>query len=214
MEIFLDTAEIEEIDLFRDFIDGVTTNPSLMARSKFDNCDELIKAICGMVSGPVSVEVLSDDSDMMLEEGKRLSAIHGNVCVKLPCTLGGLRVCRQLSKIGIMTNLTLCFSSTQALLAAQCGATYVSPFIGRLDDVGHDGIGLVKEILEIYDACGYRTKVLSASVRNISHVIQSARLGAGAITMPAKILQQCFLHPLTDAGLETFRKDWNNRRTN
>jgi transaldolase len=211
MEIFLDTAEIEEISQFRDFIDGVTTNPTIMARSKFDSPDELIGEICRMVSGPVSVEVLSDDPDAMLKEGKHLSAIHSNVCVKLPCTLNGLGVCKQLSKIGIMTNLTLCFSPTQALLAAKCGATYVSPFIGRLDDIGHDGMGLVEEILEIYDACGYKTKVLSASVRNISHVVQSAQLGVGAITMPAKILQQCFLHPLTDAGLETFRNDWNKR---
>ncbi|MDR1467574.1 MAG: fructose-6-phosphate aldolase [Oscillospiraceae bacterium] len=209
MEIFLDTAKIDEINIMSDFINGVTTNPSLIAQSKIDNYDELIEEICRMVSGPVSVEVLSNDADAMLEEGNHLSTIHSNVCVKLPCTFDGLKVCKQLSKVGIMTNLTLCFSSMQALLAAKCGATYISPFIGRLDDIGHDGIGLVEEILEIYDACGYKTKVLSASVRNISHVVQSARLGVGAITMPAKILQQCFLHPLTDAGLEIFQNDWN-----
>jgi transaldolase len=211
MEIFLDTAEIDEINLFRDFIDGVTTNPSIMARTKFDNQDDLIGEICHMVSGPVSVEVLSNDPDEMLQEGKRLASLHSNVCVKLPCTLDGFAVCRQLSKVGIMTNLTLCFSPTQALLAARCGATYVSPFIGRLEDIGHDGIGLVEEILDIYDACNYKTKVLSASVRSVSHVVQSAQLGTGAITVPAKILQQCFQHPLTDAGLEIFRNDWNKR---
>jgi transaldolase len=212
MEIFLDTADLDEIALYKDFIDGVTTNPSIISKIGTDNFEARVKEICRLVSGPVSAEVASEKYDDMLEEGRRLAKIYSNVCVKLPCTFDGLRVCKTLSSEGISTNLTLCFSPTQALLAAKCGATYVSPFIGRLDDVGHDGILLIEEILDIFETHGYETRVLAASVRNIQHVIQSATLGAGAITLPPQILKQCFDHPLTTKGLEIFAKDWKKRK--
>jgi transaldolase len=212
MEIFLDTAELDEIILLRDFIDGVTTNPSIMSKCKADDHQALVRDICNIVSGPVSVEVMSDKFDDMLKEGKKLSKIHRNVCVKLPCTFDGLRACKVLSSSGALTNLTLCFSPTQAILAAKCGASYVSPFIGRLDDIGQDGIGLVEEIIQIYEACQYETQVLAASVRSVSHVVQVASIGAGAITLPPKILQQCFQHPLTTTGLEIFAADWKKRK--
>jgi transaldolase len=154
------------------------------------------------------VEVISEKYDDMLAESKKIAKIRNNICVKLPCTFDGLRVCRNLSSEGISTNVTLCFSPTQALLAAKCGATYVSPFIGRLDDVGHDGISLVEQLVDIFDMHGYETKVLAASVRSLQHVIQSAMLGVGAITLPPQILKQCFDHPLTIKGLEIFAKDW------
>ncbi|MDR0968539.1 MAG: fructose-6-phosphate aldolase [Holosporaceae bacterium] len=212
MEIFLDTADIDDIELYKDFIDGVTTNPSLAAKSGAKDFEGLIKKICKTVSGPVSAEVVSETYDGMLAEGKRLAKIHSAVCVKLPCTFDGLRVCKALSADGISTNLTLCFSPTQGLLAAKCGATYVSPFIGRLDDIGHDGMALIEELVDVFDVHGYETKVLAASVRNLQHVIQSAMIGAGAITMPPKILAQCFDHPLTTKGLEIFAKDWKGRK--
>jgi transaldolase len=207
MELFLDAAELDEITRYKDFIDGVTTNPSIMSKYKLSEHDSLIKEICKVVAGPVSVEVISQKYDDMVREGQKISKICANVCVKLPCTLDGLRACRALSIKGIPTNLTLCFSSAQALLAAKCGATYVSPFIGRLDDNGYDGTLLVEEIVEIFYAQGYETKVLAASVRNLQHVIQSALVGASAITMPPMILKQCFQHHLTTLGLERFAED-------
>lgn len=211
MEIFLDTANIDDVELLRDFIDGVTTNPSLVAKSGCDNYVDLIKEICGLVSGPVSVEVLARKHDDMLAEAKQLSKIHSNVCIKLPCTFDGLRACRNLSSDGLPTNMTLCFSSTQAVLAAKCGATYVSPFIGRLEDNGHDGLGLLDEIISIYDVQGYQTRVLAASVRSRHHLVQAAMLGAGAVTVSSQIFHQCFDHPLTAKGLEIFEKDWKNK---
>ncbi|MDR2780940.1 MAG: fructose-6-phosphate aldolase [Holosporaceae bacterium] len=208
MEIFLDTADLSEIRLYADFIDGVTTNPSIIAKRNASDFDELIKDICQTVAGLVSVEVISEIYDEMLEEGEQFAKIHSNVCVKLPCTFDGLRACKSLSLNGIATNLTLCFSSAQALLAAKCGATYVSPFVGRLDDIGQSGISLIEEIVNIFCVHGYETKVLVASVRNLQHVIQAAALGANAITVPSTILKQCFEHPLTTRGLEIFEKDW------
>jgi transaldolase len=207
MKIFLDTADLRDVSLYVDFIDGVTTNPSIMSHYKSEEHKNIIHKICAMTSGHVSVEVESETFSDMLQEGKNLSAIHGNICVKLPCTYDGLRVCKALSSAGIATNLTLCFSAAQAILAAKCGATYVSPFVGRLEDVGHDGMSLVEEIIEIYDSNSFETEVLVASVRSLQHVIQAAMLGVGAITMPTKILQSCFMHPLTDVGLKIFAKD-------
>ncbi len=212
MEIFLDTAEIEDIRKYRDFIDGVTTNPSLMSKRGGDNPLDVIREICDTIDGPISAEVLSNTYKDMLKEGKALAAVHSNVCVKLPCTVDGLKVCKALSSEGISTNLTLCFSPTQALIAAKCGATYVSPFIGRLDDIGQDGTELIENIVDIYEVNGYETKVLAASVRGVQHVVQAAILGADAITLPTKILKQCFEHPLTTAGLEKFASDWENRK--
>jgi transaldolase len=208
MEIFLDTINLDEVNLYMDFIDGITTNPSMIAKYGHLDYQASIKSICQLVSGPVSVEVMSEKYDDMLKESKQIAKIHSNICVKLPCTPDGLRVCKKLSSDGISTNLTLCFSSMQALLAAKCGATYVSPFVGRLDDVGHSGISLVEEIIDIFDAHGYETRVLVASIRNLQHVIQAAMLGANAITLPPQILKQCFNHPLTTKGLEIFEKDW------
>lgn len=212
MEFFLDTANIEEIKEYKDFIDGVTTNPTLMSKHANDNQNDIIREICSIVNGPISAEVLSTDYNEMLMEGKELAKIHDNVCVKLPCTIDGLKACKSLSCQGIATNLTLCFSPTQAILAAKCGATYISPFIGRIDDVGQDGMELISTIIEIYEASGFETKVLAASVRGIQHVVQAATLGVDAITMPPKLLKQCFMHPLTSAGLEQFNADWNNRK--
>jgi transaldolase len=208
MEFFLDTADLGEIKFYGDFIDGVTTNPSIIARSNTSDFKSLIREICQLTSGPVSVEVTSEKYQDMLREGGQFSKIHNNICVKLPCTFDGLRACRKLSADGIATNLTLCFSSAQALLAAKCGATYVSPFVGRLDDIGHDGMAVVEEIIGIFQVYGYETKVLVASVRNLQHLIQAAMLGADAVTAPPSILKQCFDHPLTAKGLEIFKKDW------
>ncbi|MDR0632268.1 MAG: fructose-6-phosphate aldolase [Holosporaceae bacterium] len=212
MEIFLDTANPDDVTFYADFIDGVTTNPSLIAKSDCNDINALIKKICQSISGPVSVEVISEKYENMLTEGEKIAKIHSNVCVKLPCTFDGLRVCKKLSTNGIPTNMTLCFSPSQALLAAKCGATYVSPFVGRLDDIGHDGISLVEEIIDIYKASMYETRVLVSSIRNLQHVVQAAMLGADAITISPQILKQCFDHPLTSRGLEIFAKDWKKKK--
>lgn len=213
MEIFLDTADVNEIKTYVDFIDGVTTNPSILAKNENVDKRSLIKEICKTVSGPVSVEVVSEKYEEMLAEGKKISKISSNVCVKLPCTFDGLRVCEKLSYEGISTNLTLCFSPTQALIAAKCGATYVSPFVGRMDDIGHNGMSLIEEIIDIFDGYNYETKVLVASVRHLQHLIQAAKLGAGAITVPPKILKQCFDHPMTESGLKIFAEDWKKLKS-
>lgn len=212
MEIFLDTADISAIQRYKDFVDGVTTNPSIISKYREKSVDGIASEISKLVSGPVSVEVISSDFDGMLSEGESLSKIHSNICVKLPCTFDGLKACESLSKKGISTNLTLCFSVPQAIMAAKCGATYVSPFIGRIDDIGQDGIGLISDIVEVYNIHGFETKVLSASVRNINHFIQAAMAGTDAITVPEKVLEQCFAHPLTDIGLDKFMKDWNKSK--
>ncbi len=212
MEIFLDTADIDAIEKYKDFVDGITTNPSILSKKKNNDIKDIILKICQLIDGPVSVEVISCDFDGMVKEGEKLAQIHSNVCVKLPCTLDGLKACKSLSQKGIPTNLTLCFSVPQAVMAAKCGATYVSPFIGRIDDLGQDGINLIEDIVEIYNIYGFETKVLSASVRHINHFIQAAMAGTDAVTIPEKVLDQIFVHPLTDIGLKKFMSDWNRSK--
>ncbi len=212
MEVFLDTADVDTIEKYKDFVDGVTTNPSILSKQKSENVCDIALKISKLVNGPVSIEVISNDFEGMVKEGDSLSKIHQNICVKLPCTMDGLRACKSLTKKGISTNLTLCFSVPQAIMAAKCGATYISPFIGRIDDIGQDGINLISDIVEIYNVYGFETKVLSASVRNINHFIQAAMAGTDAITVPEKVLDQCFVHPLTDIGLNKFMKDWNKSK--
>lgn len=210
MKFFVDTADIEEIrDLAATgLLDGVTTNPSLVAKSGKSFLD-LIAEICAVVDGPVSAEVTATDEQTMLEEGRKLSKIADNIAVKLPLTPDGLKVCRALSTDGIMVNVTLCFSAGQALLAAKAGATFISPFVGRLDDIGHDGMQLIGEILEIYSSYeAIQTEVLAASIRSTAHVIQAARMGADVATMPPGVIRQLYKHPLTDKGLEQFLADW------
>jgi transaldolase len=211
MKFFVDTADVAEIRELAatGLLDGVTTNPSLVAktgRSFF----EVIEEICATVEGPVSAEVTATTYDRMLAEGRRLAELAPNVCVKLPLIWDGLKACRTLTEEGIQVNVTLCFTSAQALLAAKAGATFVSPFIGRLDDIGQDGMQLIGDIVEIFG--NYRdrlsTEVLVASVRGPGHVIEAARLGADVATMPAKVLHQLVQHPLTDKGLAAFLKDW------
>jgi len=210
MKFFVDTADLAEI---RDMagagmVDGVTTNPSLIARSGRPLL-EAIADICALVDGPVSAEVTATDHDTMLAEGRRLAAIAPNVAVKVPLTVDGLRTCRALADEGVTVNVTLCFSPQQALLAARAGAGFISPFVGRLDDLGQDGIGLVRDICEIYRAYdNIGTEVLAASVRGPLHVVEAARVGAHAATVPPQILRQLYRHPLTDAGLEAFLADW------
>lgn len=210
MKFFIDTAEIAEIKELNSYglIDGVTTNPTLIAKSgrKFQ---EVIAEICQEVKGPVSAEVAATDYAGMVREGDILSKIAKNVCIKLPLTLDGLKACRYFSNKSIQTNVTLCFSAAQAILVAKAGATFVSPFVGRLDDIGQDGLNLIGEICEIYaNYQDFKTEVLVASVRNPVHIIESAKLGAHVVTIPAKIIKQLVQHPLTDKGLETFVKDW------
>jgi transaldolase len=211
MQFFIDTADVAEIRelALTGMVDGVTTNPSLVAKTGRDFTTVLAE-ICELVPGPVSAEVTAVDTDGMLAEGRRLARVAGNVCVKLPLTWDGLRACRALTDDGIKTNVTLCFSAAQALLAAKAGATYISPFVGRLDDVGQDGMGLIAEIVEIYRAypATIRTQVLVASVRGPQHVIQAARLGADVATLPPAVLRGLAQHPLTDKGLAAFLKDW------
>jgi transaldolase len=210
MKFFVDTAEISEIKELNAYglIDGVTTNPTLIAKSgrKFQ---EVIAEICAEVSGPVSAEVASVDYASMVREGEILSKIAKNVCIKLPLTMDGIKACRYFSNKGIQTNVTLCFSPAQAILVAKAGATFVSPFVGRLDDIGQDGLNLIGEICEIYDNYeNFKTQVLVASVRNPIHIVESAKLGAHVATIPAKVIKQLAQHPLTDKGIETFIKDW------
>lgn len=211
MLIFLDSANLDEIRqaTLDGIIDGITTNPSLMAKSK-ENITDLISQICAYVPGDVSVEVVSTDYDSMLIEAELLSKIADNIVIKLPVTLDGIKLCRELSRKGVKTNLTLCFTTNQALLAAKAGATYISPFIGRLDDIGDNGLTLIKDIRQIYDNYAFKTKILAASVRTMLHVKQSAIIGADAVTMNLKLLKQLCGHPLTDQGLEIFSNDWTN----
>lgn len=210
MKFFLDTANIEDVKplLEMGIVDGITTNPSLIAASgrKFT---DVIAEMCDLVSGPVSAEVVAVDFDSMLKEGRFLADIAPNVAVKVPLTLDGLRVCKILTDEGTMVNVTLCFSAGQALLAAKAGATFISPFVGRLDDIGHVGMQLVEEICLIYDNYpDLETEVLAASIRSPLHVIEAAQAGAHVATIPPKIIPQLLKHPLTDSGLATFVKDW------
>lgn len=211
MKIFLDTADISEIRRAADagLIDGVTTNPSLMAQVAGDgDPKDLFLEICNTVDGPVSAEVVGLDKDTMVSEGKRLAALHDNIVVKLPLIEEGLRACRALTAEGIRTNVTLCFSAPQALLAAKAGATYVSPFVGRLDDIAHDGMELIGQIRQVYDNYGIETEILAASIRHPMHMVQSMLLGADCGTLPPKVLYQLLKHPLTDKGLDAFLADW------
>ena len=209
MKIFLDSADISEIEahIASGFVDGVTTNPSLIAKSG-RNILETIAQICEMVNGPVSAEVAATDFETMLKEGRKLAALAPNVTVKVPLTEAGLRTCRALREAGTQVNVTLCFTAGQALLAAKAGATFISPFVGRLDDIGHDGMGLIEEICTIYDQYDMPTEVLVASVRSTQHVVDAAMLGADVVTLPPKILTSLYKHPLTDKGLAAFISDW------
>lgn len=210
MKIFIDTAEIEEIKLLNSYglIDGVTTNPTLIAKSG-RNFFEVAKEICDLVDGPVSLEVIANDFQGMIDEGNKLAEIGKNAVIKLPMTLEGLRACRYFSNKNIAVNLTLCFSASQAILAAKAGAAFVSPFVGRLDDIGQDGLGLIAEICQIYQNYpSFNTQILVASIRNPIHIVAAAKMGADVVTVSAKILNQLIEHPLTDKGLEIFNKDW------
>lgn len=211
MKLFLDTADINEItDLNKTgMVDGITTNPSLIAKSG-RNIIQTIEEICEIVSGPVSAEVTATDYDGMMREGARLAEIASNVTVKLPLTVDGLRACASLSEDNIMVNVTLCFSTAQALLAAKAGASFISPFVGRLDDIGADGMNLISEIAEIYANYDYSTEILVASVRGVQHVVDAALIGADVATIPPKIMSQMYKHPLTDKGLADFLSDWES----
>lgn len=211
MKFFVDTADLKEIKTLAEtgLLDGVTTNPSLVAKSGHSNFVSLIKEICAIVEGPVSAEVASTDYEQMLAEGLYLAKIAKNVAVKVPLTPAGLKVCKHLSGQGTMVNVTLCFSAAQAILAAKAGATFVSPFVGRLDDIGQDGMGLIDEICTIYSAYPqFQTEVLVASVRSPQHVVTAAKMGAHVATIPPAVIHQLFGHPLTDKGLAQFVTDW------
>ncbi|GBC60177.1 fructose-6-phosphate aldolase [Desulfonema ishimotonii] len=212
MKFFIDTANIDEIReaLSMGMVDGVTTNPSLVAREGRD-FEEIIRDICEIVDGPISAEVISVEAEGMVEEARRLAAIHKNIVVKIPMTVDGLKAVRILNGEDIKTNVTLVFSPLQALMAAKAGATYVSPFIGRLDDLSQDGLVLVEQIVDIYANYGYETEVIVASVRNPLHVLESARMGADIATIPFNVLARLAAHPMTDKGLQAFLNDWNNR---
>jgi len=210
MKFFIDTADTDEIrDLSATgLVDGVTTNPSLIAKSGRDFA-EVVKEICAIVDGPVSAEVTATEAGAMVEEGRKLAAIADNVTIKVPLTMEGLKACRTLSQAGTMVNVTLCFSANQALLAAKAGATFISPFIGRLDDLGEDGMDLIRDIRRIYDNYdSLSTEILAASIRSDEHVKQSALAGADVATVPPQVLRDLVKHPLTDKGLAAFLADW------
>jgi transaldolase len=212
MKFFIDTADVPTIRELAatGLVDGVTTNPSLVAKTGRKFID-VVKEICAVVPGPVSAEVAATDHETMLAEGRRLARIAPNVVVKVPLTPDGLKTCKALSDAGTPVNVTLCFSAAQAILAAKAGAAYISPFVGRLDDVGSDGMQLIAEICEIYDQyAAFGTEVLVASVRHPIHVIQAAKLGADVATLPPAVLRQMFAHPLTDKGLAAFVADWKS----
>jgi transaldolase len=209
MKFFIDTANLDDIKKYYDWgiVDGVTTNPSLVAKEGVSLKDRTIE-ICKVVDGPVSAEVVATDHKGMMKEALEYSQWHKNVVIKLPLIPEGLKTCKVLTQQGIKTNVTLCFSASQALLAAKAGATYVSPFIGRLDDISQDGMELIAEIREIYDNYDYQTQILVASIRHPRHVVDAARIGGDVATIPPKVLDQLVKHPLTDSGLEKFLADW------
>ncbi|NLW23225.1 MAG: fructose-6-phosphate aldolase [Tissierellia bacterium] len=209
MELFIDTANIDEIKEINQWgvIRGVTTNPSLIAKEGRDFV-EVIEEIASIVDGPISAEVISLDRDGMIEEARNLSNIHPNIVIKIPMTAEGLKAVKVLSKEGIKTNVTLVFSPKQALLAARAGATYVSPFIGRLDDIGNTGMDIIEDIVQIFDIHGIDTKIIAASIRHPIHVVEAAKAGAHIATIPYKVFLQMAKHPLTDIGIERFLKDW------
>jgi transaldolase len=209
MKFFVDTADTAEIKSLAasGLLDGVTTNPSLVAKTG-KRFTDLIEEICGIVPGPVSAEVAATDYDGMMREASVLRKIARNVTIKVPLTPSGLQACRSLSNDGTSVNVTLCFSAAQALLAAKAGATFISPFVGRLDDIGKSGIGLIADIMQIYQAYKFKTEVLVASVRNVDHIEQAAKLGAHVATVPPNVLRAMFDHPLTEKGLAAFLADW------
>ena len=209
MKFFVDTADVDAIAELNDlgFVDGVTTNPSLIMKSGRDIL-EVTKEICAMVDGPVSAEVVAMEYDDMIKEGRKLAKIAENIAVKVPLTWDGLKTCKTLSSEGTMVNVTLCFSANQALLAAKAGATFISPFIGRLDDINIDGLELIEDIRIIYDNFDFETEILAASIRTVNHISDCAKIGADVITAPPNVLQNLAKHPLTDKGLDAFMKDW------
>ncbi|MDF1717278.1 MAG: fructose-6-phosphate aldolase [Antarcticimicrobium sp.] len=209
MRFFVDTAEIDAIAELNDLgmVDGVTTNPSLIMKSGRDIL-EVTKEICDLVDGPVSAEVVAMEADAMIAEGRKLAEIAENIAVKVPLTWDGLKACKVLSGEGHMVNVTLCFSANQALLAAKAGATFISPFIGRLDDINIDGMELIADIRTIYDNYGFDTQILAASIRTVNHVTEAARIGADVMTAPPAVIKAMANHPLTDKGLDAFMKDW------
>lgn len=211
MKFFIDTADLEEIEEANNLgvLDGVTTNPSLCAKIGVADFEGHIAKICDMVEGDVSAEVVSTAYDDIMPEARNLAAIADNVVVKVPLIKDGIKAIKALSDEGIRTNCTLCFSATQALIAAKAGATYISPFIGRLDDISEDGMQLIADVVQIYDNYGFETEVLAASIRHPMHVLESARMGADVATMPLKVIDQLLHHPLTDSGLERFLADWD-----
>jgi transaldolase len=209
MKLFIDSGNLKEIEALvpLGIIDGITTNPSLLAKESGDY-REILKKICNIVKGPTSAEVVATDYEGMLREGRELAAIDPHIVVKVPFTKDGVRACKTLSSEGKKVNVTLCFSPTQALIAAKVGATFVSPFVGRLDDIATSGMNLIGEIVEIFDNYDFATEVLVASTRNPLHIVEAARMGADICTCPAALIDQMFKHPLTDIGLEKFLKDW------
>ncbi|MGB0606911.1 MAG: fructose-6-phosphate aldolase [Paracoccaceae bacterium] len=208
MKFFVDSAEIDQIAELNDLgmVDGVTTNPSLIMKSGRDII-EVTKEICSIVSGPVSAEVTATEAEKMIAEGRKLSKIADNIAIKVPLTWDGLKACKVLSGEGNMVNVTLCFSANQALLAAKAGATFISPFIGRLDDINIDGMDLIEDIRVIYDNYGFETQILAASIRTVNHVLESARIGADVMTAPPAVIKSLANHPLTDKGLAAFLAD-------
>ncbi len=213
MKFFLDSADLEEIKKASKLgiISGVTTNPSLMAKNSRP-VSEIIREICSLIDGPISAEVISTDYENMVEEGKKLAKIHPNVVIKIPLTIDGIRACKTFTDSDIRTNVTLVFSANQALLAAMAGATYVSPFIGRLDDIGSSGMHLIEEIRAIYDNYAFTTEILAASVRHAEHVRDAAMVGADVATLPLSIIEGLYNHPLTTKGLEKFLQDFSNAK--
>ncbi len=215
MKFFADTADVNEIRELAatGLLDGVTTNPSLVAKSGRD-FQEVIAEICSIVEGPVSAETTALDADTMVEQGRKLAKIAGNVAVKVPLTFEGLKACRTLSQGGTMVNVTLCFSANQALLAAKAGASFISPFIGRLDDIHLDGMEVIREIRQIYDNYDFDTEVLAASIRTVNHVKEAALIGADVVTAPPAVLKSLVKHPLTDKGIDSFLADWKKTGQN
>ena len=209
MKFFVDTADIKQIEelIPTGFVNGITTNPSLIAKQG-TNLSETIKSICSIVDGPVSAEVTATDHEIMLKEGQYLASLAKNVAVKVPLTIDGLKTCKKLREQGTMVNVTLCFSAAQALLAAKAGASFISPFVGRLDDIGEKGMELIEDIVIMYENYGFETEVLVASVRTKQHVIDAALIGAQVATLPPKIIYELYNHELTDKGLKGFLDDW------
>jgi len=214
MKIFLDTANVDEIKEGTSWgiVDGVTTNPSLIAKEGRD-FETVLKEICEIVDGPVNAEVVGLKTEEMVAEGRKLRELHDNICVKVPMTVDGIKAVKILSEEGTMTNVTLIFSSLQALLAAKAGATFVSPFVGRIDDMAMPGMDLIADISQIYENYGYETEIIVASIRNPLHVVDTALYGADIATLPMKVLHQMAKHPLTDRGIEQFLKDWESMKS-